>query len=459
MAHSLKQTIEAIESLATKQIVIEGYDLGRISGFLSRIGNPEQKYPIIHIGGTAGKGSTTAIISRILGVQGLKAGAYYSPHVVDPTERIQLNGVNMSEADFIAEAEYITEQMQEYFPASAQLKLTYFEFLLAMALDYFAKQRIDVLVLEVGIGGKLDPTNVVGSLISVVTSVGLDHTKLLGNTVEKIVADKVQILKPDSVMLTAAKKPSVLQIMKDFARKQNSQLEVLGQDFRIRRIAKSWKGYSFNYSDSETRLNNLTLNLLGAHQLRNCGIALRACIIFMKRDKKTLDIVKLKRALVSVEIPGRIEVISSKPLIIMDSAHNGMKMSALVDTITELKQTGQKLKLLIAFKKGQQHRRLLRPLHRLQNDLTEMVITRFKVKQDMEQESEEFRKFIGYLKQILPTTKFEFNTDPGDAFRKLRKQMKQDEILVITGSFYLLTALFKTGVFAGVKKADHEPSK
>jgi dihydrofolate synthase/folylpolyglutamate synthase len=457
MAHSLKQTIAGIENLATKQIVIEGYDLGRISGFLAFIGNPQQKYPVIHIGGTAGKGSTTAIISKILEGQGFKTGAYYSPHVIDPTERIQLNGINTSAADFVAEAEFIMQQMLQYFPLKAELKLTYFEFLLAMALDYFGRKQIDVLVLEVGIGGRLDPTNVVASLISIITSVGLDHTKLLGKTVEKIVSDKVQILKPDTIMLTAAKKPSVLAIMQDFAASQNSILEVLGSQFSIRRIAKSWDGYVFNYSDQETDYKNLSLKLLGSHQLRNAGLAIRAGILFMRHNGKTLDIVKLKASLMSVEIPGRIEVISRKPLIIMDSAHNGMKMSALVTTILELKQPGQKLKLLLAFKKGQQHKRLLRPLHRLRRDLVKMVISRFRVKQDMEQESEQFQNFYHYLKQILPETEFEFKSDPGSAYELLKKSLKPDEVLIITGSFYLLTALFKTGVLTSVKKADYNP--
>ena len=438
----IKTIFKEIERLATKQIIIEGYDLGRISGFLKYIGNPQDAYRIIHVGGTSGKGSTTAIITAILAGQGYKTAAYYSPHIINPMERIRINGKGISVSDFVAQYSFIREKLLKFFSADAALKLTYFEFLLAMAFNYFKEQKVDALVLEVGIGGKLDPTNIAKSEVAVVTNVGLDHTRILGNTVEKIAADKVQILKHGTTLVTGAKKQTVLNIMADYAGKQAAAMFVYGKDFATQTLSKSWQGYGFKYNSGEIMLNDLKINLPGEHQVVNAAVAITACRQFLQNSEKEMNAAKLRESLYNVAIPGRIQVVQEEPKIIFDTAHNGMKMRALVKTLNELVTPGQKIRLLLAFKKGQQVKRLLRPLFNLRPAPYTIVVTRFKVTQDIVQNSEASEQFLGYLERNLPDCSISYIPHPVEAYKAVSKDLKEDEILIVTGSFYLLNALF-----------------
>lgn len=435
----LESVVRELKGFATKKIIIKGYDLSRIREFLQFIGNPHDAYPIIHVTGTAGKGSTTEFIRAALHYSGFKTGAYFSPHIHTPLERIKLNDKYISEGDFINIYNFIKLKHDKFFKNKQGLTLTYFEFLLVIAFEYFKRKEIDVLVLEVGLGGRLDPTNIVNSDIAVITNVDLDHTKLLGSTVEKIAKDKVQIVKFGTVCVTGVKKKSVLSIIRDYCHKQASRLRICGVDFKVQRIKMSLEESAFVYQ-SKDLMYAFKITLPGAHQTVNAGIAVDAVLQFLEKNNIRPDLEKIAAGLQQAFIPGRIEVIQKRPLMIWDSAHNGVKMKALVATLNDVLPEETGIRMLLAFKKGQDFKRLLTPLERLKN-LKEIVLTKYKVTQDLVYESEKVQTYLKYLKHVCPGTQITVEEDIGKAYLYLRRKTAIHDCLLVTGSFYLLDAL------------------
>ncbi|MBU0502670.1 MAG: bifunctional folylpolyglutamate synthase/dihydrofolate synthase [Candidatus Margulisbacteria bacterium] len=288
--------------------------LERITYLLEKLNNPHLKFKSIHIAGTNGKGSTAVMISSILKEAGYKVGLYTSPHLFDYTERVKINGRDISSKEFkrgLAIIEKVAREPRILFSGSRAHKetSTIFEVLTALAFWYFAKKGVDYAVVEVGLGGRLDATNVLTPLASVITNIELEHTEILGKTLSKITAEKAAIIKPGVPAVTAEHKKDALQVIKRESRRNKSVL-----------IAVSRKQLAVSSS------------LIGEHQKLNAACAIAA--IRLARIKVTKK--AIKQGLQKAKWPGRFQVVSKKPLVIVDGAHNPAGAKVLVAALKKL---------------------------------------------------------------------------------------------------------------------------
>src|SRR3989338_8080802 len=321
--------------------------LERTQALLGLLGNPETNYPIIHVGGTNGKGSTCVLAASILQEAGYKVGLHLSPHLQDITERVIVNGAPIARGEFIALVERLkplVEKIKRETPWGAP---SYFEVLVAMALLHFAEQEVDVAVIEVGLGGRLDATNVVSSRVSVLTNVELDHTNLLGNTVEEIAMEKVEIFKKGSRVVAGAAQESVRKIVQAKASREDCELACLGKEVGIEKANCGVDGSVFDLRVNGKALRRLKLSLLGEHQVRNAALAVAA--VEGLKDELPVGGASIRAALKNAFFPGRLEVASRNPLVLLDGAHNPSKAKALAATLQSL-FPGKKITFVFAMK-------------------------------------------------------------------------------------------------------------
>ena len=304
------------EYLAGLNVDAMHFGLAAITELLSRLGNPQKSYKTILIAGTNGKGSTAAMTASILCRAGYKVGLYTSPHLVDVRERIVVNGKKISRKEFGRIVGYVKDKKKQY--------VTYFEFLTAAALVYFQRQKIDIAVLEVGLGGRLDATNVCNPLVSVITNIAFDHMDYLGNTLESITREKAGIVKRKGICVTAVKQEKVLEVLKNVCRQRQAKLCCLGSDIKI----KKQKNGSLNYRGLHRNLKNLIIPLQGDHQLSNAALAL-ATIEFIEKKGFSVDDTAIYAGLKNTHWEGRLEVLKNDPCFILDGAHNPAGISAL----------------------------------------------------------------------------------------------------------------------------------
>lgn len=403
------------------------------------IGNPHHGLKFIHVGGTSGKGSTTRFISSILESQGLKVGAFYSPHIYTIRERIQFNNDIISDSEFADIFNYIDGKVQKFVQVTKNRPLTYFEILFAMAIVYFVEKKVDVAVIEVGLGGKLDATNVVYSQIAVLTNVSLDHTHILGDTVEEILNDKKEIIKKDSTVVTGVIQSNLKYILKKHAKKQNSEIFLIDEDIKFEIKKESFNDFVFSYEYDGLKLDNLSIRMIGYHQVLNAVLALTAALTFMSKLKRTLNYDRLCKFIAEVRLPGRIEVQSQKPLIIWDAAHNQEKMSALTDVID--KYTEDRIHLLVAVKKGQDVYDIFKTWQILSHRIDQIVLTQYVTSQDVRIESENLELYLPQFKSMFPDTEVVLQSDALKAYDFLQSQLVEGSMMIVTGSFYLFSYL------------------
>lgn len=286
-----------------------GINLGldRIKFLLERLGNPQLKFKSIHVAGTNGKGSTCAMIASILKEAGYKVGLYTSPHLFDYAERIKINGKDISHRDF-ATGLKLVQKIANHLTAKPPNNPTVFEVLTAVAFWYFARKKVDYAVVEVGMGGRLDATNVIIPLVSVITNIDLEHTAVLGKTLAKIAVEKAAIIKPRVPVITAEDKPEALSVLQHQAQKNGSVL-----------IQVSSKG------------EGLKSGLLGEHQKANAACAVAAVRLAGIKVGKQAVLKGLRK----VRWPGRFQVVSRRPLTIVDGAHNPAGIKVLVGTLRQ----------------------------------------------------------------------------------------------------------------------------
>ena len=289
------------------------FNLDRMRELLYELGNPQDQYPIIHVAGTKGKGSVSALCASALQAAGYRVGLYTSPHLLDYCERIQISGQPVLHAEFVSLVERIR-------PAVAKIpKLTTFEITTALGFLYFAEQKVNAAVLEVGLGGRLDATNVVTPQVSVITSLSYDHMAVLGNTLAQIAGEKAGIIKPGVPVVSAPQKEEALIVLTRIAKERNSQFTLIGQDISFTSLNYSLDGQSLEVVD-KPRSSSLILNLplLGIHQIENAATAYAA----IKVSGLNIPDATIQKGFAEVRWPGRFEVVRRVPPVIFDSAHN-----------------------------------------------------------------------------------------------------------------------------------------
>ena len=310
-----------------------GIHLGmeRIQGLTALLDHPERKIRTVHVTGTNGKGSVTTFLANMLQQAGLKVGSYTSPHFVRYNERICLNGEEISNEDFAAVTEK-TKAALDRFLAQGGEQPTQFEFITAMAFLYFAEKQVDCAVIEVGMGGLWDSTNIITPEVSVITNVTLEHTERLGKTIEAIAAQKAGIIKPGVPVVTEAE-GKALEVIRGAAEANHAPLYVYGDDFSTEELTSSMDTQTFLYRLGEKELE-VAIHLPGEHQILNGAAALTAAEIL--RDKHGVpDEAAMLRGMEAARWPGRLERIHRNPDIILDGAHNPSGVTVLRKALDE----------------------------------------------------------------------------------------------------------------------------
>jgi dihydrofolate synthase / folylpolyglutamate synthase len=285
------------------------FGLKAITELLSRLGNPQNLYKTILIAGTNGKGSTAAMTASILCSAGYKVGLYTSPHLIDVRERIVVSGKKISLREFNRIIAYVKSKIKK--------PVTYFEFITAVAFVYFQRRKVDVAVLEVGLGGRLDATNVCKPMVSVITNIAFDHTEYLGKTLESITREKAGIIKQNGICVTGTKQNKVLEILENVCLRRHAKLYCLERDIKI----KKQKDEFFTYQGFNLNLKNLTIPLRGEHQLSNAALALAAVELCGEKGFVVTDAAMYK-GLTNTQWEARLEVLQSQPSFLLDCAHN-----------------------------------------------------------------------------------------------------------------------------------------
>lgn len=288
------------------------------------LGDVHRAAPVIHITGTNGKTSTARMIESLLLAHDLRTGRFTSPHLESVTERISINGEPVPDATFVRVWDEILPYLtlvDEEFAARGEPKLTFFESITVLAFAIFADEPVDVVILEVGIGGSWDSTNVADGIVSVVAPVGLDHTDMLGDTLAEIATEKAGIIKPDGYLISAAQDPEVATILLDTARKQNAKYAFEGVEFGVVERARAVGGQRLTLRGLAGEYPEIELPLHGEHQGQNASLALAAVEAFFGGDRALARDVVLA-GFAQVRSPGRLEMIRSEPLVVLDAAHN-----------------------------------------------------------------------------------------------------------------------------------------
>ena len=298
-----------------------------VKKMLKAIGNPENAFKTVIVSGTNGKGSVAAMLLSILRNAGLTAGSFTSPHIDYIGERVLVNGEMISEDDIAR----IFAEMKPKLRKS--WTISFFEALMGVALKYFKERAADYAVLEVGIGGKLDATNNVDPVVSVVVSVDLDHTNILGNTVEKIADDKAHILRDNGVLVTMERKPNVIRVFERHAKKHHARLLRVGIDASVEPIGVSDARNTYRIRTSRG-VYAARLRLLGEHQGQNAAVAVLAAEAL---NDPRITKSAIERGLAEAFIPARLEAVRKKPLVLMDAAHNPAAMGSLVRALALFK--------------------------------------------------------------------------------------------------------------------------
>ncbi len=347
MPMNYAQTLDKLMSLTDLERVSgqaphhRRYDLGRIRLLLERLDNPHLKTPTVHITGTKGKGSTAAMIASVLAAQGYTPGLFTSPHLHTFRERIQYDGQPIAEVEFAALVEDLWPLVEGINAEAVHGDVTVFELLTAMAFQHYYQKRAGFQVIEVGLGGRLDSTNVVQSQLCLFTSISLDHTNILGDTVEKIAADKSGIIKPGCVAVTSPQQPGVMDVLRQAARQQGVPLIPAADECQYTLHSHNLQGQSFTMVTPWGEFP-LSLPLLGAHQLENAATALVGLQVLNEMGF-TISRDSLTKGFRSVRWPARLEVLSSdlSGLLVADGAHNPYSAGKLREAVHEYFQFRQ----------------------------------------------------------------------------------------------------------------------
>lgn len=310
------------------------FGLERMVELLALRGNPHLKLKVIHIGGTNGKGSTIAFLKNMLEKMGLRVGVFSSPYLIHYTDQISINGASISEARLEAlMADY--QSLLEGESATNLQGTTEFEIITAIAYDYFASEQVDVVIMEVGMGGLLDSTNVCQPILTGITTIGLDHVALLGDTLEVIAEQKAGIIKQGMPLVTGRIAPEALTVIDRIAEGKDAPRLAYGTDYQVRHQESVVTGEVFDYT-SAVRQGRFQTSLLGLYQIENAGMAIALLDTFCQEDGRELasnDF--LGQALEETSWPGRLEIVSRDPLMILDGAHNPHAIKALLVTLQE----------------------------------------------------------------------------------------------------------------------------
>mgnify|MGYP003081935878 FL=1 len=384
--------------------------LGRMQRAVDLLGNPEQTYPIIHVTGTNGKGSTIAFMRELFVAHGKTVGTFTSPHIVSIHDRICINGDPISDTDFIRLADQVKAMEQRLLETHDQL--SFFELLTLIALLYFKEQKVDLVLLEVGIGGLLDTTNVVTGEIAIITSIGLDHQETLGDSLTAIAEQKAGIFKPGNSAVIANLAPESQLVCQRIANDLGVTLYQANKDFSFR---------NGNFYSSLADFNHLILGLEGAYQEENAALALQAFLLFMAQRNEKVDQEAVRAALQATKWAGRLEAITEH--IYLDGAHNLPALERLVEFIQEKIQQGYQPQILFGALKRKDYSGMLAYLTEHLPD-ADLYVTSFDYQGSLGEQDLSGYRIVSSYQEFIDT----FEASAGEK-----------ALLFVTGSLYFIS--------------------
>jgi dihydrofolate synthase / folylpolyglutamate synthase len=400
----------------------EIYKLERMDQALALIGNPHRRLRAVHIAGTKGKGSVAAMLDAILREAGLRCGLYTKPHLVHLTERTRIDGANMPATLML---EYIERLRALY--EGAGLALTFFEFTVALMFLYFAEAAVDVAVIETGLGGRLDSTNVVTPMLSVITPIGFDHMDRLGYTIAAIAAEKGGIIKPGVPVVIGARDPEAQAVLLSIAADRRSAVLMAERDFAYRSHAPA---HRLDYFGPALNLERVELGVAGPFQHENAAIAL-AAVEALRAQGWRLEEQAIGRGLENVRWPGRFDVVSHRPTVILDCAHNELSIRALLETIAVELGPQVRPRLIFGCLEDKQWARMAAMLAPRVRDVT---LTRAQPKRPLDPEN--------LLPLFAPIVPARVIRESDRALEQVTSESGPDDIILVTGSVYLVGEVY-----------------
>lgn len=393
--------------LNTKQGQVFHYKMEKIEYALELLGNPQFTVLVIHVAGTNGKGSTIAFMRQLFQVHGLRVGSFVSPHMVSVHDRICIDSQPISDHDFQHYLQKVYDLEQEV--ATRYEPFRYFEVMVLIMFLYFEAQQPDVALVEVGIGGLLDTTNVVAPALSLITSIGMDHQDLLGSTLGEIAEQKAGIIKENVPVVLGPLSPDTTAICRQIAQDKQVSVHQFGQEF-------TYKAGQFSNADID--LSELVLGLAGHHQEENAAVALQTFLLYMARIQKTVSPQLIKNALAQTSWPGRLELVAQEPKIYLDGAHNVPAIERLVEFIQVQEEPVTILFSALRRKDFQEMLELLE--EKLPH--TALVLTSFAYDGALSEENRQGRDYVENYQQFIEDW-----------------QSSKQGILIVTGSLYFIS--------------------
>lgn len=421
-----------LEWLQQHQTTEPHLGLERVRRLLALRGNPHLQVSVIHVAGTNGKGSTIAHLRQLLQAKKLRVGTFTSPYLMSYNEQIAINGVSISDQDFHSLLQTYQGLLKKQADDTILQEITEFEIITVLAYEYFLQQQVDVVIMEVGLGGLLDSTNVCQPDLTAITTIGLDHTAILGTSLADIAEQKAGIIKEGVPLVTGKIASEPLAVIHNKAQQLQSPHVCYGQGYQVEPVQSSEEGEEFLFSNAYRLKEGYQSALLGVHQVENAGLALELCDQYC--TLKGLSLLKkdeVRRALKQTCWPARLEKLSSEPLIVLDGAHNPHAMKALIASIESHFPDYQKKVLFscIQTKDVQEMIALLKEVPQVQLLLTSFADARSFSKEEMQglakNEKLAFVNWEHYLTQYQ------------------RDEHEEKELLLITGSLYFLAEVRK----------------
>lgn len=410
------------------------FDIFNFKKFLKTIGNPQNAFPSVLIAGTKGKGSTAAMIANCLYHAGYRTGLFTSPHLVSFTERIRINMNQISEREFCSILNSIKPHLSKQNKKNKNFR-TVFEILTAMAFIYFARKFVDIAIFEVGLGGRLDSTNVVSPVVSVITSISYDHTETLGKTLSKIAYEKAGIIKNKGIVILSPQRPTVKRVIYSIAKRRNAKLIQIGRDLKYKiqnpksEIRNKKEQFNIKMRNPKLEVSNLSIPLLGSHQVENAATAF-ATLFYLRENGFYIPLKAIRRGLLSVRWEGRLEILRKKPLVILDGAHNAdsaLKLAIAVKSHFSYCN----LISIVGIAQNKDIHGILKNLIPISNTL---IATRYN-----NPRSASIETIISEIHRLSSRNLKIFKSNSSnEAWKIAREISSKDDLILVTGSLYLV---------------------
>jgi dihydrofolate synthase/folylpolyglutamate synthase len=413
---------EGLHFLSTLGMSVIRLGLDRIEKALLAVGSPEKDYRILHVAGTNGKGSTCAFAARCLVAQGYRVGLYTSPHLVRINERIQINGEDISDRRL---GERVSEVLSRY-PEAKQTPapLTFFEFTTLVALWHFFQERVDVAVLETGLGGRLDATTAAAPTVTAITPVALDHLDYLGNDVAAIAREKAGILAPEVPSAISRQSAEAMAVIEEIAAERKAPLYLEGRDFQLRPSSSG----AFEYRGLNTKVDNVRLSLRGPHQIQNASVALAS--LELLAPKLPISAEAMRVGIGTTRWPGRLEEVGASPTVVLDGAHNPLGVDTLLVALDAL-YPGRRVHLVFGVLADKDYHSMLRTLF---VRCASATLAPLKTPRALPPE-----KYLVEARSLCPRTTA-YDTVAG-ALEAAKANALPEDLVVCTGSLFLVGAV------------------